>query len=190
MSHIDSFTLHCSTCPYWVRDTICFTVSSPYLGTFPYKIRSVVFWSISWPSLWSTTKTTGILHQCSQLRALGICLACQHHSNIHREEWFLADRKKIFGTFQTFDPYLFLFGELDDWWLMPWFLGLMLKMICWFFGEGYCLPLISKSFGVEKGGVHVALGYSDELCGATVFENTWSTGTCSLSPAALLVPWW
>jgi len=29
-------------------------------------------------------------------------------------------------------------------------------------------------------------GYSDELCGATVFENTWSTGTCSLSPAALL----
>lgn len=23
MSHIDSFTLHCSTCPYWVRDTIC-----------------------------------------------------------------------------------------------------------------------------------------------------------------------
>lgn len=67
--------------------------------------------------------------------------------------------------------------------------GLMLKMICWFFGEGFCLPLISKSFGVEKGGVHVALGYSDELCGATVFENTWSTGTCSLSPAALLVPW-
>ena len=37
---------------------------------------------------------------------------------------------------------------------------------------------------------NVALGYNDELCGATIFEKTWSTGTCSLSPAALLVPWW
>ena len=92
------------------------------LGNF-YNIRSVVFWSISCTSLRSTTKTTGIFHQCSQLRGVGICLACQHHSNIHREEWFLADRNKILGTFQTFDPFFFLFGELDDWWLMPWFLG-------------------------------------------------------------------
>ena len=94
-----------------------FIVSSPYLVTFPYKIRSVAFWSISCTSLWSTTKTTGIFHQCSQLRGVGICLACQHHSNIHREEWFLADRKKILGTFQSFDPFFFFLVNwmIDDW---------------------------------------------------------------------------
>ena len=167
-----------------------FTVSSPYLGTFPYKIRSVVFWSISWPSLWSTTKPQASFTNVPSFGLLAFALPASTIQIYIVKNGFLQIGKKIFGTFQTFDPCFCFFWWIG--WLMidAMIFGLLLKMICWFFGEGFCLPSISKSFGVEKGGVHVALGYSDELCGATVFENTWSTGTCSLSPAALLVPWW